>query len=416
MKAEIITIGDEILIGQIVDTNSQWIGTELNKIGVSVHQITSIQDDKQHILNALQEAQERVDIVIITGGLGPTKDDITKKTIAEFFNDREFIEYPEVIEHIKALFQKINHPYREIQKYQAQLPSKATYLKNPYGTAPGMWFYENDTVFVSLPGVPYEMKGLMTLEVLPKIQQQFQLPFISHKTIMTYGQGESIIAERIEDFENALPKHIKLAYLPSFGKVRLRLSGRGNNKERLEEELQEKVFEIQQLIPDIIVGLEDGYSIEKRIGELLVQHQKTLATAESLTGGKIAASLVSVPGASAFFKGSYVTYSAEAKKSMLGVSEETINNFTVVSKEVTTEMAIATREKLDTNYAIAVTGNAGPTTDETDKTVGVVFIALATKTTVFVEEFNFGQPREKVINRTVNKSLEILQKEIIKNS
>ena len=416
MKAEIITIGDEILIGQIVDTNSQWIGTELNKIGVSLHQITSIQDDKQHILNALQEAQERVDIVIITGGLGPTKDDITKKTIAEFFNDRELVEYPEVIEHIKALFQKINHPYREIQKYQAQLPSKATYLKNPYGTAPGMWFYENDTVFVSLPGVPYEMKGLMTLEVLPKIQQQFQLPFISHKTIMTYGQGESIIAERIEDFENALPKHIKLAYLPSFGKVRLRLSGRGNNKERLEEELQEKVFEIQQLIPDIIVGLEDGYSIEKRIGELLVQHQKTLATAESLTGGKIAASLVSVPGASAFFKGSYVTYSAEAKKSMLGVSEETINNFTVVSKEVTTEMAIATREKLDTNYAIAVTGNAGPTTDETDKTVGVVFIALATKTTVFVEEFNFGQPREKVINRTVNKSLEILQKEIIKNS
>lgn len=416
MKAEIITIGDEILIGQIVDTNSQWIGTELNKIGVSVYQITSIQDDKQHILNALQEAQDRVDIVIVTGGLGPTKDDITKKTIAEFFNDRELVEYPEVIEHIKALFQKINHPYREIQNYQAQLPSKATYLKNPYGTAPGMWFYENDTVFVSLPGVPYEMKGLMTLEVLPKIQQQFQLPFISHKTIMTYGQGESIIAERIEDFENALPKHIKLAYLPSFGKVRLRLSGRGNNKERLEEELQEKVFEIQQLIPDIIVGLEDGYSIEKRIGELLVQHQKTLATAESLTGGKIAASLVSVPGASAFFKGSYVTYSAEAKKSMLGVSEETINNFTVVSKEVTTEMAIATREKLDTNYAIAVTGNAGPTTDETDKTVGVVFIALATKTTVFVEEFNFGQPREKVINRTVNKSLEILQKEIIKNS
>ncbi len=416
MKAEIITIGDEILIGQIVDTNSQWIGTELNKIGVLVYQITSIQDDKQHILNALQEAQDRVDIVIITGGLGPTKDDITKKTIAEFFNDRELVEYPEVIEHIKALFQKINHPYREIQKYQAQLPSKATYLKNPYGTAPGMWFYENDTVFVSLPGVPYEMKGLMKLEVLPKIQQQFQLPFINHKTIMTYGQGESIIAERIEDFENTLPKHIKLAYLPSFGKVRLRLSGRGSNKESLERELQEKVSEIQQLISDIIVGLEDGYSIEKRIGELLVQHQKTLATAESLTGGKIAASLVSVPGASAFFKGSYVTYSAEAKKSMLGVSEETIKNFTIVSKEVAEEMAIAAREKLDTDYAIAVTGNAGPTTDETDKTVGVVFIALATKTTVFVEEFNFGQPREKVINRTVNKSLEILQKEIIKNS
>lgn len=416
MNAEIITIGDEILIGQIVDTNSQWIGIELNKIGVSVYQITSIQDDKQHILNALKEAQERVDIVIITGGLGPTKDDITKKTIAEFFNDTELIEYPEVVEHIKALFKKINHPFREIQKHQAQIPSKATYLKNPYGTAPGMWFYENDTVFVSLPGVPYEMKGLMTLEVLPRIQKEFQLPFISHKTIMTYGQGESIIAERIEDFENLLPKHIKLAYLPSFGKVRLRLSGKGNNKETLENELQEKVSEIQSLIPDIIVGLEDGYSIEKRVGELLTQQQKTLATAESLTGGSIATSIVSVPGASVYFKGGFVTYSAEAKKSMLGVSEKTIKTFTVVSKEVAKEMVIAAREKLNTDYAIAVTGNAGPTTDKTDKTVGVVFIALATKTSVIVEEFNFGQPREKVINRTVNKALEILQKEIIKNS
>lgn len=416
MHAEIITIGDEILIGQIVDTNSQWIGIELNKIGVSVYQITSIQDDKQHILNALKEAQERVDIVIITGGLGPTKDDITKKTIAEFFNDTEFIEYPEVIEHIKALFKKINHPFREIQKYQAQIPSKATYLKNPYGTAPGMWFNENNTVFVSLPGVPYEMKGLMTLEVLPRIQKKFKLPFINHKTIMTYGQGESIIAERIEDFENALSKQIKLAYLPSFGKVRLRLSGIGNDKEILENEMQEKVSEIQALIPDIIVGLEDGYSIEKRVGELLTEQQKTLSTAESLTGGSIATTLVSVPGASAYFKGSFVAYSAEAKKRMLGVSEDTIKTFTVVSKEVAEEMAIAARKKLNTDYAIAVTGNAGPTTDETDKTVGVVFIALATKTAVIVEEFNFGQPREKVINRTVNKSLEILQKEIIKNN
>jgi nicotinamide-nucleotide amidase len=416
MKAEIITIGDEILIGQIVDTNSQWIGIELNKIGVSVYQITSIQDDKQHILNALKEAQERVDLVIITGGLGPTKDDITKKTIAEYFNDTEFIEYPEVVEHIKELFQKINHPFNEIQKYQAQLPSKATYLKNNYGTAPGMWFYENDTVFISLPGVPYEMKGLMTLEVLPRIQRQFKLPFISHKTIMTYGQGESVIAERIEDFENALPKHIKLAYLPSFGKVRLRLSGTGNDKEILENELQEKVSEIQSLISDVIVGLEDGDSIEKRVGELLIQQQKTLATAESITGGSIASTLVSVPGASAYFKGSFVSYSGEAKKNMLGISEKTIDEFTVVSKEVAEKMAIAARKKLDTDYAIAVTGNAGPTTDKTNTTVGVVFIALATKTNVIVEEFNFGQPREKVINRTVNKSLEILQKEIIKNS
>ena len=260
------------------------------------------------------------------------------------------------------------------------------------------------------------MKGLMTLEVLPKIQQQFQLPCISHKTIMTYGQGESIIAERIAEVEDSLPNNIKLAYLPSFGKVRLRLSGKGTDKEVLEKELQEKVSEIQHLILDSIVGLEDGYSIEKRVGQLLIQYHKTLATAESLTGGRIASDIVSIPGASAYFKGSFVAYTEEAKKNMLGVSEETIRRFSVVSKEVAKEMALATRKKLGVDYAIAVTGNAGPTTDRTDKTVGVVFIALATKASVFVEEFNFGQPREKVINRTVNKSLEILQKEIIKNS
>ena len=346
MKAEIITIGDEILIGQIVDTNSQWIGVELNKIGVSVYQITSIQDEKQHILNALKEAQERVDIVILTGGLGPSKDDITKKTIAEYFNDTKLVEYPKVVEHIKELFQKINHPFKEIQRYQAQLPSKASYLKNIYGTAPGMWFYENDTVFVSLPGVPYEMKGLMTNEVLPRIQKQFKLSFISHKTIMTYGQGESVIAERIAEVEDNLPENIKLAYLPSFGKVRLRLSGNGNDKEILEKELQEKVSEIQHLIPEIIVGLEDGDSIEKRVGELLIQQQKTIATAESLTGGSIASTLVSVPGSSAYFKGSFVAYSAEAKKSMLGISENTIKKFTVVSKEVAKENGVCNNEKI----------------------------------------------------------------------
>ena len=413
MKAEIITIGDEILIGQIVDTNSQFIGQQLNKIGVSVYQITSIQDDKQHILNALKEAQERVDIVIITGGLGPTKDDITKKTIAEYFNDNKLIEYPEVIEHIKGLFKKINHPFKEVQRYQAQLPSKATYLENNFGTAPGMWFYENETVFVSLPGVPYEMKGLITNQVLPRIQKQFKLPFIIHKTIMTYGQGESTIAERIEEFEDNLPSHIKLAYLPSFGKVRLRLSAKGDNKATLEKELTEKVAEVYALIPEIITGLDDDNSIEKRVGELLKENNKTIATAESLTGGKIAASLVSVPGSSAYFKGSIVSYSKETKINLLNVSKETIKKHSVVSKEVALEMAKGAKEQLKTNIAIAVTGNAGPTLDDTDKSVGVVFIAFVSDNKEIVQEFNFGQPREKVINRTVSKSLEILQKEIL---
>ena len=416
MIAEIITIGDEILIGQIVDTNSQWIGVELNKIGVSMYQITSIQDDKQHILNALQEAYERVDIVILTGGLGPTKDDITKKTIATYFNDPEWIIYPEVVDHIKSLFKKINHPFTDVQLEQAKLPSKATYLKNQLGTAPGMWFYEDETVFVSMPGVPYEMKGLMKNEVLPRIQQQFKLPHIIHKTIMTYGQGESMIADRIEHIEDGLPKHIKLAYLPSFGKVRLRLSGNGADSVVLENELNTLVLEIQQLIPEIIVGLEDGYSIEKRIGFLLTEQKKTLGLAESLTGGKIASDIVAVPGASAYFKGGFVTYTAENKQSILEVSKQTIEQYSVVSKEVAQEMAISARKKLQTDYAIAVTGNAGPTTDITYKSVGDVYIALASETTVFVEKFNFGQPREKVINRTVNKALEILQKELLKNN
>lgn len=413
MQAEIITIGDEILIGQIIDTNSQWIGKELNKIGVSVYQITSIQDDKQHILNAFKEAQERVDIVIITGGLGPTKDDITKKTIAQFFKDDKIVEYQEVIDHIKGLFAKMNHPFREIQRTQAQLPSKATLLKNQFGTAPGMWFFENNTVFVSLPGVPYEMKGLITNEVLPRIQQQFKLPFIIHKTIMTYGQGESTIAEIIEDFENNLPSHIKLAYLPSYGRVRLRLSGKSNNKQQLEEELNAEVAKVYKLIPDIITGLDDDASLEKRIGALLKEKKQTISTAESLTGGKIAATLVSVPGSSSYYKGSIVAYNAEIKINLLKVNKETLKEHTVVSKQVALEMAKGAKAKLNTNYAIAVTGNAGPTTDDNDKSLGTVFIALVGDNKEVVEEFNFGQPREKVINRTVSKALEILQKEIL---
>ena len=415
MKAEIITIGDEILIGQIVDTNSQWIGTELNRIGVSVYQISSIQDDKQHILNALKEAQRRVDLVIITGGLGPTKDDITKHTIAEYFADTLALN-EDVVHHIKTLFAKYNIPFGESNRLQGMLPTKATYLKNEYGTAPGMWFFENDTVFVSLPGVPNEMKGLMKGKVLPRIKQQFKLPFIIHKTLMTYGQGESLIAERIEDFENNLPSFIKLAYLPNYGRVRLRLSAKGDDKKLLEDTLEEQIAELYKLIPDIISGFDEGGKIEDKIGALLTQKEKTICTAESLTGGKIASTIVLVPGSSAYYKGSFVAYSAATKISLLDVSSETIAKYSVVSKEVAVEMAKGAKERLQTNYALAVTGNAGPTADHNDKEVGVVFIALATDTEVFVEEFNFGKPRGRVIDKTVNKSLEMLQKEILKNS
>jgi nicotinamide-nucleotide amidase len=412
MNAEIITIGDEILIGQIVDTNSQWIAQQLNKIGVSVYQITSIQDEKQHILKTLEEAQTRADVIIITGGLGPTKDDITKKTLAEFFDNDTMVEYPEVIKHIKTMFAKFNIPFKPIQNQQAFLPSKATLLKNHFGTAPGMWFYENDTVFISLPGVPYEMKALIKNEVLPRIQQQFKLPFILHKTLMTYGEGESNIAERIEHFENSLPPHIKLAYLPSFGRVRLRLSAKGPEKETLEQELHLKVEELKTLVADIYVGLDDNNSLEKSIGQILTKQGKTISTAESLTGGKIASSLVSIPGSSNYFLGSIVAYQEEVKVEFLNVSKDSIQKNTTVSAEVAEQMAKGALEKFTTDYSIAVTGNAGPTTDNNDKTVGLVYIALATKEVVKSFEFNFGQPREKVINKTVNKSLELLLKEL----
>ncbi len=414
MNAEIITIGDEILIGQIVDTNSQWIGKELNKIGVSVYQISSIQDEERHILNAFKEAQSRADIVIITGGLGPTKDDITKKTIAKYFNNQEIIEYPEVIDHIKSMFKKYNIPYNKVQQYQAQLPSKATLLMNRMGTAPGMWFYENNTVFVSMPGVPYEMKGLMKYEVIPRIQEQFKLPFIIHKTVMTYGQGESVIAERIEDWANKLPDFIKLAYLPSFGRVRLRLSAKGPKKQVLEDGLHTVLQELYLLLSDIITGHESGVTIEEHIGNLLKDSEKTLCTAESVTGGKIASTIVSVPGSSVYFNGSIVAYSSKMKQELLNVSSETIKKYSVVSSNVVEEMAISAMKKTNSDYAIAVTGNAGPTSDKTSLAVGIVFIAIASVKGVVVEEFNFGHPREKVINRTVNKSLQMLQQEILK--
>ena len=412
MNAEIITIGDEILIGQIVDSNSQWIAQQLNKIGVSVYQITSIQDDKDHILKTLRESQTRAKVVIITGGLGPTKDDITKKTLAEFFDNDSMIEYPEVIEHIKSMFAKFNIPFKPIQNQQALLPSKATLLMNHFGTAPGMWFFENETVFISLPGVPYEMKALVQNEVLPRIQQQFKLPFILHTTLMTYGMGESSIAERIEDFENSLPNHIKLAYLPSFGRVRLRLSAKGPEKESLEQELNFKVEELKELVSDIFVGLDDDNSLEKSIGQILIKNGKTICTAESLTGGKIAASLVSVPGSSNYLKGSVVAYQANIKEELLGVSSKSIEENSTVSAIVAEEMALGALQKFKTDFSIAVTGNAGPTTDHNDKTVGLVFIAVGSNEGVKSFEFNFGQPREKVINKTVNKSLELLLKEL----
>ena len=414
MKVEIITIGDEILIGQIVDTNSQWMATELNKIGVSVYQVTSIQDDEKHILKAFKDASERVDIVLVTGGLGPTKDDITKHTFAKFFND-ELILDTTVVEHVRSMFSKRNIPFSELNRLQGLVPSKCKVLHNELGTAPGMLFEENNTVFVSMPGVPYEMKGLMTNLVLPYIQEKFTLPFIIHKTIITYGIGESGLAETIEDWENNLPNEIGLAYLPSPGKVKLRLSGKGFDRNGLLACIEKEILSLKTIIGDLIVGFEDDTSIVELISADLQKQQKTLSVAESCTGGMLSHLLTEKPGASLFFKGGVVAYSEEIKINELEVSKKLISDNSVVSTAVAEAMALGVQKKMNTDYAIATTGNAGPTVDNTDKTVGVVCIAVASPKGVVSEEFNLGKPREKVILRCSNKALELLRKEIEKN-
>ena len=414
MQAEIITIGDEILIGQILDSNSKWIAEELNKIGISVYQITSIQDDKQHILKALNEAQANVDIVLITGGLGPTKDDITKTTLTEYFNDTLVLNTA-IVEQIRAMFAKLNYPFTEVNKNQALVPSKCIPLKNQLGTAPGLWFHNKEKIVVSMPGVPNEMKGLMTNCVLPKLKQTYNLPYIIHKTIITYGMGESMVAERLEAWENNLPSFIKLAYLPSYGKLRLRLTAKGKEKEMLEKAVFIETEKLTKIISDIIVGYEDTASIEAVLGTLLSSKKMTLSVAESCTGGAISQKITSIAGASKYFMGSIVAYNPIIKIKELSVQKELIGQYSVVSSQVAEAMAVGIQKKYKTTYAIATTGNAGPTVDITDKTVGVVFIAIATPTQVFSKEFNFGKPREKVIERASNKALELLRKEILKN-
>jgi nicotinamide-nucleotide amidase len=415
MKAAIITIGDEILIGQIVDTNSAFIAKSLDRIGVEIHEMISISDDKRHILDTFSKFQNKVDLVVITGGLGPTKDDITKKTFCDYFED-ELVVDEKVLSHVTQLIEGFyKRKITQINKDQALVPSKCTVLHNQVGTAPGMWIRKENTVFVSLPGVPFEMKYLVEQEIIPKVVREYNRPYILHKTILTYGQGESMVAERIEDWENNLPECIKLAYLPSVGSVKLRLSARGTDKVFLENAIQENVASLNKIIGDIIVGFDEGETIETAVGHLLKQQQKTISTAESCTGGKIAAALTSVSGASKYFKGSVVSYATETKVNVLGISEKLIEEHSVVSAEVAKQMAISIKNKMKTDYAIATTGNAGPTKGDSKAEIGTVFIAIATPNNIIVEEFNFGQPREKVIDRTVIKSLEMIREEILKN-
>ena len=415
MKATIVTIGDEILIGQIIDTNSGFIAKSLDRIGIETYEMISISDDKQHILNTFSQLQNKVDLVIITGGLGPTKDDITKHTFCEYFGDKLVVN-ESVLAHVTQMIEGFyKRPITQLNKDQALVPSKCVVLHNQMGTAPGMWMKKENTVFISLPGVPYEMKHLIENVVVPKLVKEYERPYIIHKTILTYGEGESKLAERIEEWENNLPTFIKLAYLPNPGRVRLRLSARGTDKAILEKAIEENVVSLTEIISDVIVGFDDDETIETVIGRLLKQHKKTIATAESCTGGKIAEVLTSVAGASSYFKGSIVCYATEVKINLLGIDEILINQHSVVSAEVVKEMALNVKKIMKTDYAIATTGNAGPSKGDSKAEIGTVFIAVATPQDVVIQEFNFGQPRDKVIDRAVNKSLEMVQKEILKN-
>ncbi len=411
--AEIITIGDEILIGQIVDSNSAFIAKELTKIGVSVYQITSVQDEKQHILQALETARKRVQVVIVTGGLGPTKDDITKQVFCDFFGDT-LVEDKDVLAHIEELFEKYitSTPISDINRKQAMVPSKAIVLKNAYGTAPGMWMTSGETAFVSLPGVPFEMKNLIRNAVIPKIIKEFKRPYILHKTLVTYGLGESAIADKLEDWENDLPSFVKLAYLPSLGRVRLRLTAKGSDKKLLQDTIEQEFEKLCPLIGDIMYGIEDEETLEEVVAKLLTEKKMTLATAESCTGGKIAQQLTALSGASAYFKGSIVSYATETKIDVLQVPRETIDQYSVVSAEVAQVMAENVKKMLKTDFAIATTGNAGPTKGDSDAEIGTVFIAIASSKGVFAEKFNMGNHRTRIVQKTVHKALEMLQKEV----
>ncbi|MFP9119135.1 CinA family nicotinamide mononucleotide deamidase-related protein [Flavobacterium sp. RNTU_13] len=415
MKAAVVTVGDEILIGQIVDTNSAYIAKALDRIGIGVFEMLSISDDRHHILNTLAYLQNRVDVVIVTGGLGPTKDDITKTTFCEYFDDH-LVRNDEVEAHVVALIEKVlKRPASQMNRDQALVPSKAVVLHNEVGTAPGMWMKKADTVYISLPGVPYEMKHILDNEVLPKLVAEFERPYIVHKTIMTYGQGESVVAERIEDWENNLPSFIKLAYLPSPGKVRLRLTARGTDEAALKSAVEAEAVKLQAIIGDIIVGMDEDETIEVILGRKLKQLGKTVSAAESCTGGRIGQMLTSVAGSSAYFKGSAVTYATESKIKVLGVEQQLIDIYSAVSAKVAESMALRAKKMFCSSYAVATTGNAGPAKGDADADVGTVFIAVATPNGVFSEKFDFGQPREKVIARASEKALELLYKEILKN-
>ncbi len=408
MLAEIITIGDEILIGQIVDTNSAWMGKKLNEIGISVKQITSVSDNQLHILAALKEASQRADIILITGGLGPTKDDITKHTLCTYFGAKLVVNAA-ALANVEEIFARLNRPLLDVNIKQAELPDNCQAIQNNNGTAPGMWFEQDERIYISMPGVPHEMMGMMETSILPRLHQQLSLPVIVHKTLLTAGIGESFLAKQIESVEDALPTHIKLAYLPKLGQVRLRLSGIGPNKEILQQEIQHYADQIKALITKNLITEVDEPLEHVLLEKLKAQH-KTLSTAESCTGGYIAHLLTAIPGSSEAFEGGVVSYSYTMKEKMLGVSAATLQQYGAVSEQTVAEMLTGALNNFGTDYAIACSGIAGPGGGTTDKPVGTVWIGVANKHQQYIKKYSFGDKRQQNIERTAAFALMMLYK------
>ncbi|MEM9388929.1 MAG: competence/damage-inducible protein A [Bacteroidota bacterium] len=415
-KAEIITIGDEILYGHILDTNSKWISEELDNIGIKVIRKTTIGDKREELLQAFSEAESRADLVLITGGLGPTNDDLTKPCLAEYFNC-EIKMNVDALAEVAAFFKTKGMELTEANKRQAELPVCSEFLSNKIGTAPGMWFERNNKVFVSMPGIPREMQMLMTNEVLPRAQNFFDTDIIYHKIVKTIGIGESWLADKIQDWESNLPEHIALAYLPSLGQVKLRLTAVGNDKEMLKDEVEEQIDRLKPLAGKYIFGY-NGDQIQEVVGSLLKKNQLTLATAESCTGGYLTHMVTSVPGSSAYFQGSVIPYHNNHKMNLLGVKQSTLEEYGAVSEQTVVEMANGVRKKFDTGVGVATSGIAGPDGGSEEKPVGTVWIAISTDRETIAKKLQLWKDREinikaasiavlNLIRITLSKTIEI---------
>ncbi len=389
--AELLTIGDEILYGQIVDTNSQWMSVELDKVGIKVIRKTTVGDQEEEILTAFAEAEKRADIILITGGLGPTSDDLTKPLLAKYFDCKLEI-HEEALQEITAFFKSRGREMIEPNRQQAALPVCCTKITNPIGTAPGMWFEKAGKVFMSMPGVPHEMKKMMTERVIPKLKEKFHTPNIYHKVIRTIGIGESFLAEKIAPWENSLPEHIKLAYLPSLGEVKLRLTGFSNSSSQLESEIDVLVEKLKAIAGDYIYGYGDE-SIEVAIGKMLRERKLTLSMAESCTGGYLSHLITSVPGCSDYFLGSMVPYAYEIKMRQLGVKPEVLEKYGAVSEPTIIEMANIVRAKFNTDIGVATSGIAGPGGATPEKPVGMVWIAYSDKHQTVTKKLQISSDR-----------------------